>query len=176
MTKPPSIRIDQYRPSFSIQLFLRLTSTPHLIFNSSNSYTESNGPLPVLIDLDNKASIGTKTASTSNYSRNSGIFSYLLEKRNNKGSDFTYSDDDDIITLSLQQKVERKSTMSQYHELTMILKCLRYGHDNTWDDLYRKQSIKAHLYPNGDPDEITAIGAESYYEKRGWSFLTWFQI
>ncbi len=124
--------------------------------------------------------------STSNNLFNNGIFSYLLQKRNTEAYDNDNDNDnenDDITStpLSFPQKVQRKSFMSEYRELTMILKCLRYGHDNTWDDLYRKQSIRAHLYPNGDPDEIIAIGfgigaAEKFYEKRGWSFLTWFQI
>lgn len=188
--KAPSIRLLQYRPSFSIQLFLRLNSTPHLIFNSSTNSTESNGPLPNLLDLNNKVSVGIQTPTTHLVnSRLDGIFTYLIEKRMNEmkqrgrenisvNSSYQEEDDgdDDIIKMSDAQKADRKAIMSQLNELGIVLKSLRYGHDIIWDGIYKGQCIKAHLYPNGDSNEVIAIGAQSYYDKRGWSFLTWFQI
>ena len=170
---PPSLRISQYRPSFSIQLFLRLSSIPHLVYNSSTYCTEGTGPLPIVADVDQQALIGAQTPANTATSRFDGIFSYLLDKTNNIRGDHG---NDDIIALSDGQNAERKSIMSQYHELTIILKCLRYGHDITWNEIYKKQCRKAHLYPNGDSNEMAVIGAETYYEKRGWTFLTWFQI
>lgn len=204
--KSPSIRIIQYRPSLAIQLFLRISNTPHLIFNSSFSCTESNGPLPNVLDLDQHVSVGTiqqcptsaNTTATSHnniiHSRLDGIFTYFIEKRlfnNNekrrrkrnevdsvRSSDNDDDNDDDITLLTNGQKAERKALMSQYHELGIILKSLRYCDDLVWEGVYKRQCIKAHLYPNGDPDEILAIGAAEsyYYEKRRWSIFTWFQI
>lgn len=193
MKKSPPIRIYQYRPSFSIQLLLRLSSTPHLVFNSSTSCTESHGQLPTLVDLEQNVSVGIQTPTTHLiHSRLDGIMTYLIESKKkqrngnrvdgsvssfeNDQDEFEDFDDDIVSLLSNGQKAHRKSMMSQFHELGVIIKCLRYEHDTAWDELYKGQCIKAHIYPNGEPDEMRAIGAEANYEKRGWSFLTWFQV
>ena len=158
--KIPDIRINQYRPSFSIQLLLRMTRTPHLVFNSSNAFSESEGPLPTLTDLKQKAAVGSKLSEN----RLSGCLNYLLYQRQNKIEDYgssSFGKIFDLYELTDGQRAERTYLMSQYLELSLIQKCLKYGHRTTWEELYKKQSMKAHCYPYGNPDEMTVVGLDS---------------
>mmetsp|Transcript_18508 Transcript_18508/g.21362 ORF Transcript_18508/g.21362 Transcript_18508/m.21362 type:complete len:577 (-) Transcript_18508:129-1859(-) len=196
---PPAIRMYQYRPAYSIQLYLRLTSTPHIIFNSPHSCNESHGQLPLLLDLNRKASVGVQasySSLSSSHMQLDGILSYLLsveKKKENKKNKIGFDDDegnadesndtmnDDIIPLSIDQKAERNSIFSQLHELNMILKCLRYGCDQTWNALYKNQCIDAHLYPYGNPDEMDPSSSgdsdnSNNSRKRKWNFISLFQI
>ncbi len=171
----PVVRVYQYRPSFSIQLVLRLTGTPHLVFNASNAYSESNGPLPTLVDLEKKAAVGSQDAQN----RISGCINYLLQKQHmeHEHSDMNdYHKIHDLFELTNSQKAERSVLLSQYHELMIIQKCLLYGHNSTWDALYRKQCIKAHVHPHGEPNEMTSIGLHSNYRKTGFGVFSWFHI
>ena len=190
---PPSIRISQYRPSFAIQLLLRLTQTPHLVFNSSSFCTEGDGPLPTLMDVKNKVSVGV------NHDKNeddehlflNGILSYLLRRtnhstysNNNKQNSNDQGEKDDIIPLTPEQKAQRQAILCQHHNLDIISKCLRYDHEPTWDAIYKPQCINAHLFPNGDTKESMIIGgghSAKYQEhnpsrRNQWNFITWFQI
>lgn len=171
----PAIRIHQHRPSFSIQLLLRLTGTPHLVFNSPSAFDESNGPLPTVTDLECKATAG----STLCPNRISGCLNYLLCRQRSSSEDFKFQSADDIIDLvqlSKQQKVDRTTLISQCHELSLIQKSLKYGHKSTWEGLYKKQSMTARLYPNGNPNEMETIGLKYPHIKLGLGIFTWFHI
>ena len=53
---------------------------------------------------------------------------------------------------------------------------MKYGHKITWEELYKKQCMKAHCYPYGNPDEMAVVGLDSIYNKLGYGLFSGFQI
>jgi len=131
------LRLYQFRPSFQEQLVLRITKTPHLVFNSSYASTETTGPLPYLLDLDCKAMIGKRNPGDNNEVSN--IVSYLTKSS-------TWHN-----RLSKEkEQLSHLYTCMLEQELNVCLRLLRYGDSRLWDDVYKEQCIFASLQPNAE--------------------------
>jgi len=165
-----SLHLSQYRVAWQEQLVLRIYKIPHLILNAPHVATESTGALPSLVDLGQRAIVGRS----------------MVKGRGGKGEDkisiTTCSRSDIVDYLMMEEKIEFADatfTAAQKaqsllctgiieNELTAILLALRFGDSNTWNDIYRKQCIKASLDPNSEMD------VQSFNESQAKnSFFEW---
>lgn len=132
-----SLRLYQFRPSFQEQLVLRITKTPHLVFNSSYACTETTGALPYLLDLNSKAMIGKRNPGDINGA--SSIVSYLMKSKVwHEKLDREQENNSHLFTCMIESK------------LNVYVRLLRYGDSVLWNDVYREQSISANLQPNAE--------------------------
>ncbi len=169
-----NVQIMQYRTDWASQLVLRMYSIPHMVINTPYLSNQATGAYPQYKNLSGQTIIG-----------NTGITSHLFEKYNVDSNIGT-----DMNTEERMIHSEIQCITSLIQELNLILKALRYGDDEAWESIYRKQCIQAsilhnhpkatseiyhkHLHGHGDESSKTSktTTADGFFHAYAW-FQAW---
>lgn len=133
--------LTQYRPAWLEQVVLRMAKIPHIVLNAHHLSNEATGPLPYLRDHQpSKPPILVGRYHPSNIAPDSvpcqnSILDYLLSERK-------VNFDSDLLTD------QERSLSSCYlnlinGELQNILLYLRYEDHDAWEQVYRRQYLRA---------------------------------
>jgi hypothetical protein len=139
-----SHQLVQYRIGWSAQLLLRQCNIPHLVVNSPYLSNQTTGSYPQYRHLSEQVMVG-----------NEDILPYLVEK---------YKVDSH---LSASQKSDMVSLTSLIQDLNEMQKLLRYGDADAWNEIYRKQCIKAstlHQMEHPSEDRVKSINGFAWFQ------------
>jgi hypothetical protein len=139
-----SHQLLQYRIGWSAQLLLRQCNIPHLVENTPYISNQTTGSYPQYRNLNERVMVG-----------NEDILPYLVVK---------YKVDDH---LSLSQKSDMLSLKSLIQDLDEMQKILWYGDADAWNEIYRKQCIKAstlHQMEHLSEDRVKHINGFAWFQ------------
>lgn len=134
-----NVQIIQYRTDWASQLILRMRHIPHTVMNTPYLSNHTTGAYPQYRNLSEQTIIGS-----------TGILPHFVEKYLDMGSSRSDTDTFDIQCVS-----------SVVQELNLILKALRYGDNDAWENIYRHQCIQASLHHQNNRAEASSANARN---------------
>mmetsp|Transcript_14690 Transcript_14690/g.27606 ORF Transcript_14690/g.27606 Transcript_14690/m.27606 type:complete len:600 (+) Transcript_14690:89-1888(+) len=133
------IELLQYRMAWEVQLLLRHYTIPHTVMNSPYLSNQCTGALPQLRHISSQRMIG-----------NCDILPLLVKELNLHNH------------LNEQQHTEVTVLCSLLYRQNTLMRALRYGDFNAWEQVHRERSIQAcvhHSHPilwkNGNTSDLS---------------------
>jgi glutathione S-transferase len=120
----------QHRPAWFEQLVLRFAGVAHIVVNSPYVATEATGPLPYLRDI--------QPGKPACLIPSNSILDYLQTERN-----MHHLDESSLFLSPSQQALSHAYTELIKSQLQPALLSLRFGDDDAWNQVYRKQYMQA---------------------------------
>lgn len=109
MSSATLITLTQHRVAWLEQIVLRITGTPHLVFNSSYSFCESTGPLPFVQSYDHELKhahlVGRYNPNGCSYNDDRESFS----QEENKSFSEIYTGSDILLYLCVEHGIDLDS-------------------------------------------------------------------
>jgi hypothetical protein len=151
---PSNIQIIQYRMSWTTQLLLRIYSIPHQVINTPYLSNQSTGAHPQYRNLSSRLLIG-----------NHDILPYLNQDlKVNRG-----------LLVSDTQRSEAHCLSSLLDQLDFILKGLRYGDTDAWDNIYKHQCIRGSTLHTSNSTSFSKNAHDHGEKVSKWNGFAWFQ-
>ena len=155
-----NIEVIQYRTSWTVQLLLRIYSIPHTVTNTPYVSNHCTGAYPQYRNLSSRTIVG-----------NDDILPYLHQQLHSAGPTAG-------VGLSHSQQSEALCLSSLLDQLNIILRGLRYGDADAWENVYKPQCVRSSILHSTSSD----YGYDGWKEEgkqdevgKFWNGYSWYQ-